>query len=71
MNYDKLVRTRQRLHFTKAHFMCPDPDCQANRFVVFTTAYDLQDHNVTTRQNFVHYRRETRTQKFDLSSLGC
>eukprot|EP00359_Climacostomum_virens_P007162 CAMPEP_0204905962 /NCGR_PEP_ID=MMETSP1397-20131031/5722_1 /ASSEMBLY_ACC=CAM_ASM_000891 /TAXON_ID=49980 /ORGANISM="Climacostomum Climacostomum virens, Strain Stock W-24" /LENGTH=605 /DNA_ID=CAMNT_0052074917 /DNA_START=187 /DNA_END=2004 /DNA_ORIENTATION=- len=59
-NYEKL-----KIHFIKAHYMCPDPDCQANRFVVFKTAYDLQDHNQS-----VHYRREIRPKKVDLSMLG-
>lgn len=46
VNYDKLVKSSQKQHFIKTHFMCPDQNCQANRFVVFKTAFGLQDHNV-------------------------
>jgi hypothetical protein len=44
--YEKL-----RTHFQKAHYMCPYPECQDNRFVVFKTPYDLQAHNLAFHCN--------------------
>ncbi|KAI6138107.1 hypothetical protein BKA82DRAFT_4250547 [Pisolithus tinctorius] len=33
-------------HFTQAHFACPSPMCQAQKFVVFGSALDLKAHQV-------------------------
>ncbi|KAI5985418.1 hypothetical protein EDC04DRAFT_1583940 [Pisolithus marmoratus] len=40
-NYESLER-----HFTQAHFACPSPMCQAQKFVVFGSALDLKAHQV-------------------------
>lgn len=59
LNYDRLVRsihshvnpllTRtfrgvQEQHFKSDHFLCPHPDCLAQKFVVFESELDLQAH---------------------------
>lgn len=40
-HYNSLER-----HFREVHYPCPHPDCQAQKFVVFSTAIDLQGHVV-------------------------
>ncbi|KAH7889140.1 hypothetical protein F5I97DRAFT_1777984, partial [Phlebopus sp. FC_14] len=40
-NYESLEQ-----HFTQAHFACPYPTCQAQKFVVFGSALDLKAHQV-------------------------
>ncbi|KAI0306282.1 hypothetical protein B0F90DRAFT_1814209 [Multifurca ochricompacta] len=40
-NYDALER-----HFEQAHHPCPNPSCQASKFVVFGSQIDLQAHMV-------------------------
>ncbi|POY72987.1 hypothetical protein BMF94_3973 [Rhodotorula taiwanensis] len=39
LNYDRLEQ-----HFKTDHFLCPHPDCLAQKFVVFESELDLQAH---------------------------
>ncbi|GAA5949159.1 hypothetical protein JCM3765_003309 [Sporobolomyces pararoseus] len=39
LNYDRLEQ-----HFKDAHFLCPHPECLAQKFVVFESELDLQAH---------------------------
>ncbi|GAA5821123.1 hypothetical protein JCM3770_005527 [Rhodotorula araucariae] len=39
LNYDRLEQ-----HFKNDHFLCPHPDCLAQKFVVFESDLDLQAH---------------------------
>ncbi|GAA5988674.1 hypothetical protein JCM10908_003670 [Rhodotorula pacifica] len=39
LNYDRLEQ-----HFKSDHFLCPHPDCLAQKFVVFESELDLQAH---------------------------
>ncbi|GEM11881.1 zinc finger protein [Rhodotorula toruloides] len=39
LNYDRLEQ-----HFKADHFLCPHPDCLAQKFVVFESELDLQAH---------------------------
>jgi len=45
---DEYFRDYQHLerHFEQDHFLCPDPDCRAKRFVAFSDAIALQAHDV-------------------------
>lgn len=40
-NYESLEK-----HFVQDHFVCPNPMCQAQKFVVFGSALDLKAHQV-------------------------
>ena len=42
-NYDSLEK-----HFQRQHFLCPDPQCRAARFVVFENELDLKGHEIST-----------------------
>ncbi|GAA6063910.1 hypothetical protein JCM10212_003016 [Sporobolomyces blumeae] len=39
LNYDRLEQ-----HFKTAHYLCPHPECLAQKFVVFESELDLQAH---------------------------
>ncbi|GAA5912473.1 E3 ubiquitin-protein ligase HEL2 [Sporobolomyces salmoneus] len=39
LNYDRLEQ-----HFKDAHYLCPHPECLAQKFVVFESELDLQAH---------------------------
>ncbi|GAA5921847.1 hypothetical protein JCM1841_005564 [Sporobolomyces salmonicolor] len=39
LNYDRLEQ-----HYKQAHYLCPHPNCLAQKFIVFETELDLQAH---------------------------
>ena len=45
-NYESLEQ-----HFTKDHYLCPDPNCQEAKFVVFESEMDLKAHQIAEHSN--------------------
>ena len=39
-------------HFQKAHYLCPDPVCLEQMFIVFRTPYDLNLHHMNVHTQF-------------------
>lgn len=44
--YTQFIDIYQEKHFTHAHHPCTQPQCQARKFVVFSSALDLKAHMV-------------------------
>ncbi|ORY66621.1 uncharacterized protein BCR38DRAFT_457112 [Pseudomassariella vexata] len=38
-------------HFREGHFLCPEPDCQEKKFVVFASEMDLKAHQLSEHAN--------------------
>ncbi|OAX34326.1 hypothetical protein K503DRAFT_724683 [Rhizopogon vinicolor AM-OR11-026] len=68
-NYEALEQ-----HFDQAHFVCPKPACQAQKFVVFGSAIDLKAHQVEMHGAEMTSRDKKNTQRveaeFEFSDAG-
>lgn len=58
-------------HFSLKHFLCGVAECREQKFVVFGTKIELQDHMVSEHPNLVGSNRAARKVELDFPSLGA